>query len=307
MPAAHAGTSTFSSTVRSGINRRSSGMYPMPSRARACVGTLARSRPSSRTEPRPDLSSPIIVFMTVVLPAPLRPMRPVIEPAGTWSDTSRRICIAAIETLRCWISSTLAHHVALHLRIGERGLRRRVGDDAAVVEGEHALREAADDLHVVLDEKHSGAFGAHRVEHHLHDPELLLRRHAAGRLVEQQDARPRDHGKRDVEKLARAAGEDLRVAAAVVAQSELTEEVLRHLVRRPPVARNRRRAAREEAGKTRVSQDDAQAYHHVLEHRKRAVELRDLERAADPEARDLARRQAGDVSPFVGDAAPDRK
>src|SRR4029434_9397712 len=167
----------------------------MPRRARSCVATLARSRPSRRTEPRPGFRSPMTDFMTVVLPAPFRPMRPVMEPAGTSSDTSRRICIDPIETLRLWISSTLAHHVALDLRVGKRGLRRRVGDDAAVVEGEHALREAADDLHVVLDEKHRGAFGAHRVEHHLHDAELLLGRDAAGRLVETENGRPGSHAR----------------------------------------------------------------------------------------------------------------
>ena len=38
--------------------------------------------------------------------------------------------------------------------VGQRGGRRAVGDDGAVVEGEHAVGEARDDLHVVLDEQH---------------------------------------------------------------------------------------------------------------------------------------------------------
>ena len=39
-------------------------------------------------------------FMSVVLPAPLRPMRPIIDCSGTASDTPRRICTALIATLR---------------------------------------------------------------------------------------------------------------------------------------------------------------------------------------------------------------
>src|SRR5918994_3889437 len=132
----------------------------MPRRARAKVGTAARSRPSKRTAPALGLRSPMTVFMSVVLPAPLRPMRPVIEPVGSSSDTPRRICTEAIDTLRLLMLSTGAtHDVALHLGIlqGHRG--RRVGNDAAIVEREHALREAAHHLHVVLDEQHRGAFG----------------------------------------------------------------------------------------------------------------------------------------------------
>src|SRR5690349_14302505 len=106
--------------------------------------------------------------MSVVLPAPLRPIKPIIAWLGTESETPRRICTALIATLRL-VSSSMrglqaADDVAAHLRIGERDLRFRVGDDAAVVEREHALGEAAHDFHVVLDEEHGGAFGAHSVE-----------------------------------------------------------------------------------------------------------------------------------------------
>src|SRR5436190_6958272 len=120
----------------------------MPRRARACVARRSNSEASKRTVPL-ALSRPITAFMSVVLPAPLRPMRPIIEPLGTSSETSRRMRIAAIDTLRFSTLSTLAHDVALDFGIGERRLRRGVGDDAAVVEREHALRKAAHHLHVV--------------------------------------------------------------------------------------------------------------------------------------------------------------
>src|SRR5512145_2611802 len=134
----------------------------------------SRLRFSKAMPPLAALRMPMMVFMSVVLPAPLRPMSPVIEPGVSSIETSRRICVPAMDTLTRSTLSTGACDVALHLRIAERGLRRRVGDDAAVVEGEHALREAAHDLHVVLDEEHGCTLGAHRLEHHLHDAELLL-------------------------------------------------------------------------------------------------------------------------------------
>src|SRR5688500_1871063 len=130
---------------------------------------------SKVTLPFAALRMPMIVFMSVVLPAPLRPMSPVIEAGAISIETSRRICVPAMETLTRSSLSTGARDVALHFGIAERDLRRRVGDDATVVEGEHTLREAAHDFHVVLDEKHRRALGAHGLEHHLHDAKLLLR------------------------------------------------------------------------------------------------------------------------------------
>src|SRR4051812_32699037 len=125
----------------------------MPMRARVWVGAFVRSMPSKSTAPA-GRKRPMTVFISVVLPAPLRPIRPIIAPSGTSSETSRRMRIAPIDTLTLPTLSTRAHHVTLDLRVGERRLGRGVGDDAAVVEGEHALREAAHHLHVVLDEEH---------------------------------------------------------------------------------------------------------------------------------------------------------
>src|SRR5260221_5793503 len=148
----------------------------MPMAALLCVSDFDKSKSLKRVRPPDAFSRPITLFMSVVLPAPLRPIRPTIAPPGTSSDTSRRMRIAAIETLRFSTLSTGTYDIAPDLGVGERRVRRGVGDDAPVVEGEHALREAAHDLHVVLDEHHGRAFGARRVEHHLHDAELLLGR-----------------------------------------------------------------------------------------------------------------------------------
>src|SRR5258707_13588175 len=114
----------------------------MPRRARACVGTLSSSRLSKRTAPPLALSKPISAFISVVLPAPLRPMRPIIEPLGTSTDTSRRMRIAAMDTLKFSALSTVAVDVALHFRIGEPRRRLWVGYDWRVAKGEDAGRQS---------------------------------------------------------------------------------------------------------------------------------------------------------------------
>src|ERR1051325_1228450 len=151
----------------------------MPSRTRACVGAASRSRASNCTPAPAALRRPITVFMRVVLPAPLRQTRPIIVWSGTESETPRRICTALMATLRLRSSSMGVRFqppddMAAHLGVGERDFGRGIGDDAAVVEGEHPLREAAHHFHVWLDEEHRRAFGAYCVRHHLHDAELLF-------------------------------------------------------------------------------------------------------------------------------------
>src|SRR3954471_2690522 len=111
----------------------------MPRPVLECVGIATRSRASKVTVPLATLSSPITLFISVVLPAPLRPIKPTIAPVGNSSVTSRRICTDWIATFRLTTLSMvarLAHaadHVALDLRVLEGDVRRRVGDDAPVV------------------------------------------------------------------------------------------------------------------------------------------------------------------------------
>src|SRR6266705_2636145 len=115
----------------------------MPSRVRACVGAPSKSAPSKLTAPPDTRSKPMMLFMSVVLPAPFRPIRPAMLPLGSSSETSRRICTAPIATLSAAILSTappyflairLSDHVTPHVGVAEHGLRTGVGDDPAVVE-----------------------------------------------------------------------------------------------------------------------------------------------------------------------------
>ena len=114
----------------------------------------------------------------------------------------------------------------------------------------------------------------------------------------------RHHGERDVEQLAHPAGQHLRVAGRGTRRGRSA----RACARPPP-----RRAARspgtsgwpreKKPPRPALRSTTPDADHHVLEHGERGVELRDLERAADAEARDVARRERGDVAPLEVDAA----
>jgi hypothetical protein len=67
-------------------------------------------------------------------------------------------------------------------------------------------------------------------------------------------------------------------------QAEAPEQLLGNLARRAAEARHRSSPREKVPGEAGVAQHDADADQHVLEHAERAVELRDLERAADAEA-----------------------
>src|SRR3954469_14618550 len=119
----------------------------MPCAARRCAGSASRSIFSNCTLPVAGIA-PISARSSVVLPAPLRPIRPHMRPSSTLSEALRMIGIGPIETLRF---STLSMGAAfdanaadqfLHQRIVERLMRATVGDHRAIVKGQHAVGEA---------------------------------------------------------------------------------------------------------------------------------------------------------------------
>src|SRR2546428_120425 len=156
-------------------------------------------------------SAPTIARTSVALPAPFRPMTPQRSPVGTWSDTARRIGVAPMLTSRRSTSSTPAsRHVLAHARVAEDVGGRAVGQDAALVEREHAPAVALDDVDVVLDEDDGGLPLGERGHDDVHHGELLLGGDAAGRLVEEEQRGLARRGHRDVEELPHALRDDGR-------------------------------------------------------------------------------------------------
>src|SRR5215510_12708348 len=183
----------------------------MPSPTRRCAGSASKSMRPSSALPVAG-TAPINARNRVVLPAPLRPMRPHISPSGRSIATLRTIWICPIETPR---STTLSISDApaqagagsadqgLNLWIGERDRRRPVRNDSAIVEGEHAVGKAGYDLHVLFDEQDGDLSAPQRRHHHIHDCKFLLDGNAAGLLIEQKQAGRAAYRHRNVEQLAR--------------------------------------------------------------------------------------------------------
>src|SRR5213594_1234801 len=156
-------------------------------------------------------TAPINARRNVVLPAPLRPMRPHISPSRRSIAALRTIWICPIETPRSTTLSMSRTHARsgigsaderLNLRIGERDRRWSVRNDSAVVEGEHAVSKAGYDLHVVLDEQDGDLSAPQRRHHNIHDRKFFLDRNAAGRLIEQKQAGRAAYRHGNIEQLA---------------------------------------------------------------------------------------------------------
>ena len=86
-------------------------------------------------------------------------------------------------------------------------LRRALGDLLAVVEHGDLLGDAHDDLHVVLDEQDREVLLVAQLAHEVGQLRGLLRVHAGGRLVEQQQLRVGRQRARDLDAALVAVGE----------------------------------------------------------------------------------------------------
>src|SRR3974390_3707443 len=134
----------------------------MPCPARWCAGSASRSTWPSSILPVAGIA-PISARSNVVLPAPLRPIRPHTSPSLTLSDASRMIGTGPIETSRFATLSMAglldrsfeanAANQFLHLLIRQGLGRCAVGDHGAVVKREYAIGETCNNLHVMLDEE----------------------------------------------------------------------------------------------------------------------------------------------------------
>src|SRR3974377_1644253 len=187
----------------------------MPCPARWCAGSASRSTWPSSILPVAGIA-PISARSNVVLPAPLRPIRPHISPSLTLSDASRMIGTGPIETSRFATLSMAglldrsfeanAANQFLHLLIRQRLGRCAVGDHRAVVKRQYAVCETRNNLHVMHAEENRNFPTSQSRHRYFHKIEFFLNGNAAGRLIQEQQARPADHRHADIEQLGYALG-----------------------------------------------------------------------------------------------------
>src|SRR5262249_37847878 len=269
----------------------------MPRRGTSCGWQLARSKSSNSTLPRLFLVSPMMARSVVVLPTPLRPSSAADSPGFTSRFTPCRMCSLPIWT---WTSSSLSMHglldVVLVLGAAQVGLAHAlvVGDLLGRAGGENrplrhhrdVARDAEHHLHVVLDDDDVDRAG--ELADLLYGALGLGRRHAASRLVEQQELRLGDERHADLEQRDVAVGERAGGAFGEAREPDLLERALDFL---PGDAVARRGAEWMQEALAGLSGNpeilgNAQLREHAL----------DLHGALDAETADLVWLEPGDVA-----------
>src|SRR5882762_1615996 len=128
----------------------------MPSRARWCGGSPPISRPWKPIFPERTGSSPMMLSMVVVFPAPFRPTRHTASRLPTLSDTRRRICAGPRQVSMASTSSMGGpEQVGRHCFVPPDLVGRAARQDVALVHRHDPVRVLEDDVHVVLDD-HGG-------------------------------------------------------------------------------------------------------------------------------------------------------
>src|SRR5262245_10135323 len=209
------GSSRFSSTSRLAKMPRSSGQKAMPRRAMSLEARAISSMPLYRTEPLRLLTIPMMDFIVVVLPAPLRPSSVTTSPENTSKSTPCRMCDSPYQacrppTVRSGAprpGSAMADPQVGFLDggIGRHRLVVAFRQDAAARQHRDAVGQVGDDAEIVLDHEH-GAVGRHRLDQRRDAVDVLVA-HAGGGLVEQH------HGR-----VERQRGGDLERALASIGQ-----------------------------------------------------------------------------------------
>src|SRR5712692_188807 len=112
------------------------------------------SFPLKMTVPLRTGSSPMMLSMVVVLPAPLRPTRTTDSASPTLSETPLRTCAGPRKVLIRSTSSMAigSQQVGRDLLVVPDLIRGTVGENRALVHGDDARAVLEDHVHVVLDD-----------------------------------------------------------------------------------------------------------------------------------------------------------
>src|SRR5256714_2506405 len=226
----------LSSTVSSPKIRRPSGTSATPRRATSSGRRPTTDVPSTRTSPDVGRTAPMIAFSVDDLPAPFGPINPTISPRSTVNQSPRTAVTAPCRTSSCSTASAgsltvgLLHRALAEVCRGDvevradlRGcsLRQR----AALVEHVDPVADAHDQGHVVIDEEDADVAVLPDGTHRGAQRRDLCLGQTGGRLVEQEEPRPRRHGAGDTQAPLVALGQAGGRAVGVRGQTEVLEEL----------------------------------------------------------------------------------
>src|SRR5438552_6896690 len=122
------------------------------------------SLPSNFTEPVRGFTMPMIDFMVVLLPAPLRPTTVTNSPARTSRSTPCSTCDSPYQASRPFTLSSASGMLGPQVGRHHGGILRDAlvvafGQDFAAGQHGDALRQAGDDAEVVLDHQYGAILG----------------------------------------------------------------------------------------------------------------------------------------------------
>src|SRR5262245_17114320 len=259
----------------------------MPARAIACAAQPPIGWPANVTCPRLGFHKPMMVRSVVVLPAPLRPSRTVMAPAGTAKSTPCKMWYWPMWVCTPLSVSSGSAMAAAPGRNAEVGFlhdgradhlpRRTVRDQAPIVEHDDAVGETAHHLHLVLDQENGlVALSLQRLDQ-VEDHRYVADRHARRRLIEHEHVRLERHHDRHLELAFVAMRQGHGVDIALVLEVGRREVAIRPV---DPVAT--RVPARGDVAATAVLRLHGEA--HVLVHAETRKQVGELEGAAKSQA-----------------------
>src|SRR5271166_1446262 len=158
------GSMRFSVTDSEAKMPRSSGQKAMPARAIALDGSRMVSLPRKRMLPWRFGTRPMIDFIVVVLPAPLRPSSVTTSPSRTSNSTPCSTWLSPYQLFRPETSSMRGPQIGrLHLGVLGDGLVIALRQDLSARQHGDAVAQALDHRQIVLYHQDRPA-GAHAVD-----------------------------------------------------------------------------------------------------------------------------------------------
>src|SRR6218665_1446473 len=300
MPRAQVPSIRFCSTLSAWNTRWACSTCTRPTPTMWAGLASVRSSPRKSTLPPRLGISADTACSVLLLPAPLRPRSTTNSPACTSKDTPCTTCALPEPTTRSrtrrmvspqrpcaalsgpWAAGSRmasgSEVDAHHIFIGAHPVGRVADDDAAEVDGRDPGADPEHEVGVVFHQQHADAAVLQGRQHCAKAVDLVAAQ-AAGRLVQQHEARSRRQGARDFQEALLAMPEHIGAFVECMGQAHAAEQferALRQQLVLGPCARRREHGA-DHAG-ARIA---PAAEHHVFERAQGRQQARRLEGARD--------------------------
>src|SRR6516164_8973255 len=282
----------------SGKRSRVCDICTIPSRKARCGAAPVIGVPSSTISPFDGLRNPLMVFNSVVLPAPFAPRIASTSPRESSRSTPRRIWCVPYPACKplIWRTGSGVPEVGIqNLLVTPDLIRRPLRDFLASIQHGNDVRAFHDHVDGMLDEENAHAALAREPPDHVDQVVACRRRQADGGLIEQKQWRICRNRTRNLHDALLPAGKVPGLSILEIANAHQFKQAsrLRDCV---SLGRGCRPGAEKEPEKPAVCLA-VQTAQDVLQNSDFTEQSAILERAPDPADRDQMRGEAADVLP----------